>query len=86
LGRSLFIEASTLGFMGGAGAAILGSGIALFMLRGMEAGFSWKIPYQVPWGLAAIILAVGIAIAAAAASYPRRLAVRIPIIEALRYE
>jgi putative ABC transport system permease protein len=86
LGRSVMLEAGVMGLVGGAGAVVLGTGIGALFLRGMEAGFAWRVPYQVPLATIAAGLVGGALLAASAGVYPQRLAIRPPIIEALRYE
>ena len=86
LGRSVLLEALVIGALGGAGAVLLGAGMGMLMIQGMRAGFAWIIPFRPPVVQLALVIFGGAALAAAAGSYPRRLAVRTPIIEALRYE
>jgi putative ABC transport system permease protein len=86
LGRSVLLEAGVIGALGGAGAVLLGGGLGFLMIQGMRAGFAWIIPFRPPVGLLVLVVLGGAALAAVAGSYPRRLAVRTPIIEALRYE
>lgn len=86
LGRSVFLEAAGIGLIGGTGAAALGTVFGVLFLRSATTSFDWRIPYQLPWPLWVIAVAGSVALAAVAATYPRRLATRTPIIEALRYE
>jgi putative ABC transport system permease protein len=86
LGRSVMLEAGVIGALGGAGAALLGAAMGFLMIRGMQAAFAWRVPFRTPVSLILFAIAGGAVLAAAAGSYPRRLAVRTPIIEALRYE
>ena len=84
--QSLLTEAAVIGAIGGLGAVLLGAGIGIMMLHGLAASYSFQVPFQPAWGLAAVALTVGVAIAALAGVYPTRRAARVPIIESLRYE
>ena len=82
--RSLLLEAGVIGLIGSVVGVLLGVGMGFVMTRAMVAGYSWDIPFAIPWGLLGFGLLGGIAIAVAAGVTPARLAVRTPIIEALR--
>ena len=86
LGRTVVLEAAGIGLIGGVGALVLGTALGILMLTSMNFLYSFSIPYRVPWGLFALALVAGTAIAALSAVYPRRLATRLEIIECLRYE
>jgi putative ABC transport system permease protein len=86
LARSVLVEAAGIGIIGGVGGAILGTATGYVMTRTMAAQFVWRIPFELPVGLALAGIAGGVAIAAAAGLFPSRAAVRTPVIEALRYE
>jgi putative ABC transport system permease protein len=86
LARSVLLEAVGIGIIGGIGGAVLGTVSGFFMTQAMEAEFSWNVPFQAPWLLIALSIAIGIVVSAAAGLFPSRLAVRAPIIESLRYE
>jgi putative ABC transport system permease protein len=86
LSRTVLVEASTIGFVGGVGGAILGVISGFFMTQAMEAEFSWRVPFVIPGVLVAVSVFGGLLLAAGAGLFPSRLAVRAPIIESLRYE
>lgn len=86
LGRSIVMEATLIGFIGAAGAGLLGVLLGAAMTRLMEVQFTWSIPFAVPLATIAGVGAGSIAIAVAAALYPRAVALRAPIIDSLRYE
>lgn len=86
IGRSLLLETLAIGALGGTGAIIMGGAIGFLMTRLMEAQYAWRIPYDAPLGLISLAVLTGIAIAVVAGLLPTRLALRQPIIEALRYE
>jgi putative ABC transport system permease protein len=84
--RSLLVEAGVIGVVGGLGATLLGLGLGVMMVKGMGSAYAVDVPFQPSWTLVALALTVGTAIAVVAGLYPSRTAVRVPIIESLRYE
>ena len=86
VGRTLLLEATGMGLVGGAGATLVGTGIGVLMTRLMEAQYSWRVPFELPIALIAAAVVGGIVIATLAGLAPSRAAVRAPIIESLRYE
>jgi putative ABC transport system permease protein len=86
LGRSVLLEAASIGVVGGAGGALLGTASGLLMTRAMEAQFAWQIAFRPPYALIAGALAGAIVLAAAAGLFPSRAAARSSIIHSLRYE
>ncbi len=86
LAREVLLEASSIGLIGGAAGAILGTLAGFAMTQTLEAQFAWRVPYQIPFGQIALAIAGGVVLAAAAGWLPSRLAVRAPIVESLRYE
>jgi putative ABC transport system permease protein len=84
--RSLLVEAGAIGVVGGLGATLLGLGLGVMMVKGMGSAYAFDVPFRPSWVLVALALTVGTAIAAVAGLYPSRTAVRVPIIESLRYE
>ena len=86
LGKSVFLEAGGIGLIGSGGGVIFGTLFGVVMLMMMEQQFAWRVPFEPQWLLAGGAVAGGILLAAASAIYPRRLAVRRPIVESLRYE
>jgi putative ABC transport system permease protein len=86
LGRSVLLEAASIGIVGGAGGAILGTASGLLMTRAMEAQFAWQIAFRPPYVLVAGALAGAVVLAAAAGLLPSRAARRSSIIQSLRYE
>ncbi len=86
LGRTVLLEAGSIGVIGGIGGVLLGTITAFFMTQAMEAEFSWVIAFQVPTALIALAVVGSVVLAAGAGLLPSRMAVRTPIIESLRYE
>ncbi|MEA2434405.1 MAG: putative transport system permease protein [Actinomycetota bacterium] len=86
LSRTVLVESSTIGLIGGIGGAILGMISGFFMTQAMEAEFNWRIPFILPGALVALSVLGGLVLAACAGLGPSRLAVRAPIIESLRFE
>lgn len=84
--RMVLLEAGTIGLIGGACAAVLGSIVGILMLQSMEARFAWHIPFEASLLQFAWPVFVGIAGAILAALYPTRLAARVSIVECLRFE
>jgi putative ABC transport system permease protein len=86
LGRSVLVEAASIGLIGGVGGALLGTASGLLMTRAMEAQFAWQIAFRPPYALAAGALVGAVTLAAAAGVLPSRAARRSSIIHSLRYE
>lgn len=86
LGGTVLLEAAAIGLIGGIGGAVLGTGSGLVMTKAMEAQFAWNVPFETPWVLIGVSVGLGVLVAAAAGAIPSRLAVRVRIIESLRYE
>ena len=86
LGRTVVVEAAGIGALGAGGGVILGILFGALMLMMMEQQFMWRIPLTPQWLLMAGAVGGGIALAAGAGLYPRRLATSLPIVECLRYE
>ena len=86
LGRSVFLEAAGLGLIGSGGGVVFGTMFGIVMLMMMEHQFAWRVPFETQWLLIAAALCGGVLLAATSALYPRRVAVRRPIVESLRYE
>jgi putative ABC transport system permease protein len=86
MSRGLLLETGGIGLIGGVGAIVMGTATGFLMTRLMEAQYAWRVPYQLPIGLIAFSVAAGVGIALVAGFLPTRIAVRVPIIESLRYE
>jgi putative ABC transport system permease protein len=86
IGRSLLLETTGIGLVGGVGALIMGTATGFLMTQLMEAQYAWRLPYHAPLGLIALSVVAGMLIAIVAGALPSRMAVRAPIIESLRYE
>lgn len=84
--RSLALEAMVIGFVGAIGGAVVGLGLGVFGVRLLSFQVALSLDYAVPWGLAATSTVLGVVVAVTATYYPRRIAGRVPIIEALRFE
>ncbi|HEX8054437.1 MAG TPA: FtsX-like permease family protein [Thermoleophilaceae bacterium] len=82
--RTLLLEAGVIGLMGSVIGVVLGVAMGYVMVRAMTAGYSWDIPFAMPWELIAFGLVGGVAIAAAAGVTPARIATRTSIVAALR--
>ena len=86
LRRSVLIEASSIGIIGGGGAVILGTASGWLMTKAMEAQFAWQIVFQLPIVVGITAIAGGMILAGLAGVLPSRTAVRASIVESLRYE
>ena len=82
--RVLLLEAGVIGLMGSVIGVVIGVAMGYVMTRAMTEGYSWDIPFTMPWELIAFGVVGGIAIAAAAGVTPARIAMRTPIVAALR--
>lgn len=76
-------EAAIMGAIGGLAATVTGVLVAWAFI-GLGAGSSFSA-LAVPWVLLAIVVLLGIGVAALAALYPARLAARLPIVGSLRH-
>jgi putative ABC transport system permease protein len=86
MARSLALEAVAVGVIGAVGGSIVGTGIGVFGARALAYNVALKIDYAVPFGLIAVSTVLGVVVAVGSTYYPRRMARRIPIIEALRLD
>jgi putative ABC transport system permease protein len=86
LGLSVLVESGSIGVIGAVGGLIMGTAFGLLMLLMMEEQFFWRVPFEPQWALMALGVSGGVAIAAGAGIYPRRIATSVPIVECLRYE
>ena len=86
LRRSVLVEASSIGIIGGVGGAILGTASGWLMTKAMEAQFAWQIMFQLPVMVGFAAIAGGMILAGLAGVLPSRTAVRTSIVESLRYE
>jgi putative ABC transport system permease protein len=86
LAREVLLEASGIGLIGGIGGAALGIVAGFLMTQSLEAQFSWQVPFEIPFVQVVVAITGGVVLAAVAGWLPSRLAVRSPIVEALRYE
>jgi putative ABC transport system permease protein len=84
--RALLTEAGAIGLIGGIGSWVVGLAIGLLMVSEMQHAYAISLPFQIPFDLMALTLGVGGTIALVAGAYPSRTALRMPIVEALRYE
>jgi putative ABC transport system permease protein len=82
--KVLLLEAGVIGLMGSVIGVALGVTMGYVMVQAMTEGYSWDIPFQMPWELVVVGIVGGIGIAAAAGVTPARLAMRTPIVAALR--
>ena len=86
IGRSLALESATVGVIGAVGGGIVGVGLGVVSARILAYQVALTIDYAVPWTLIIISIILGVMVAVGATHYARRMAKRIPIIEALRFE
>jgi ABC-type antimicrobial peptide transport system permease subunit len=84
--RSLAVEAIAIGFIGAVGAAVVGLGLGMLTARVLANVLATTLSYRVPWTWLAVSTVLGVAVAAGATYYPRRIAERLTIVEALRLE
>jgi putative ABC transport system permease protein len=86
LGRVVYVEAAVIGALGGIGAVAFGTVLGSLMLLAQAALFSMRVGFVAPWALFVLAVVGGVAVAAAAGAYPRRVATRVPVVDCLRYE
>lgn len=84
--RILALEALAVGLIGSIGAAVVALGLGVVNIRILGGQLAITPPYVVPWTWVAVSTFLGIAVAASATYYPRRIAKRLTIVEALRFE
>lgn len=83
--RMVVIEAGILGSAGAIMGVVSGLIVGAAMLS-LTSSAGFRPPLDVPWVAVGIALVLGIAVAMVAAAYPARLASRVPIVRALRFE
>jgi hypothetical protein len=86
IARSLALEAAAVGAIGAISGAIVGLVLGVLSARIVARGLATTLPSVVPWTLVVIATVLGIVVALSATDYPRRVAKRLTIIEALRFE
>jgi putative ABC transport system permease protein len=84
--RSLALEAVAIGLVGALGATVVGLALGVFTARFLADQLATTLPYDIPWTLVAISAVLGVAVAVSATHHPRRIAKRLAIIEALRFD
>ena len=82
--RSVVVEAGILGLAGALLGVILGLIVGALMV--VLAGGRLDVATAIPWQVVGLSLVLGIAVAMLAAAYPARLASRLPIVRAVRFE
>ncbi len=83
IARSLALEASAIAVIGAAGASVVGVGIGVLLAQSFGIIAAVHLPVVVPWLVVAASAVGALVISLVATAYPRRLATRTPIIEAL---
>ena len=61
-------------------------GLGLFTTRFLANHLATALPHTIPWTWLAVSTVLGVAMAASATYYPRRIAKRLTIVETLRLE
>lgn len=82
--RSVVVEAGILGLAGAVLGVILGLIVGGLMV--VLAGGRLDVAAGIPWQVVGLSLLLGVAVAMLSAAYPARLASRIPIVRAVRFE
>ncbi|MBI3748747.1 MAG: ABC transporter permease [Chloroflexi bacterium] len=82
--RSVVVEAGILGLAGALLGVILGLIVGGLMV--VLAGGRIDVATGIPWQIVGLSIMLGIAVAMLAAAYPARLASRLPIVRAVRFE
>ncbi|MGZ8438073.1 MAG: FtsX-like permease family protein [Candidatus Limnocylindrales bacterium] len=82
--RSVVVEAGILGLAGAVLGVILGLIVGGLMV--VLAGGRLDVATGIPWQVVGLSLLLGVAVAMLAAAYPARLASRLPIVRAVRFE
>jgi putative ABC transport system permease protein len=82
--RSVVVEAGILGLAGAVLGVILGLIVGGLMV--VLAGGRVDVATGIPWQVVGLSVVLGIAVAMLAAAYPARLASRLPIVRAVRFE
>jgi putative ABC transport system permease protein len=83
---SLLVEAAAVGSLGGSGAALFGTATGYVMTRSMNAGYGWQVDFSLPLVTIVAVAAGAIALAALAAMPALRVALRVPMVDAMREE
>ncbi|MFN2525931.1 MAG: FtsX-like permease family protein [Actinomycetota bacterium] len=86
LGRTVLLESMGIAILGAAGAIALGTLLGFLMLETQKAVYLMRIPFEIPWRFYGLALAGAVVLGALASVHPRRVALKAPIIESLRYE
>src|SRR5205085_4627643 len=86
LGNTLLYEATVAALLGWIGAVVVGITLGWLMINAATVNFATHLGLHVP--VSTLLWCLGAALAASmgAALYPRWVALRVPIIDALRYE
>ena len=85
VGRMVVLEAAILGLSGAILGIVIGAIVgAVMLLVSRTAGFA--PPVDLPWAAMGLSLVLGVAAATLAAYYPARIASRLPIVRAVRFE
>jgi putative ABC transport system permease protein len=86
IARTLALEATAIGVIGAVGGALVGVVLGFFAIRVLGFQLVLRLHYDVPWSLVLASAVLGVAVAVVATAYPRRIARRLTIIQALRFE
>jgi putative ABC transport system permease protein len=83
IARSLALEAAAIAVIGGLGASVIGIAIGVLLAQSFGIVAAVGLPIAIPWPLIAVCTIGALALSLAATAYPRRLATRAQIIDAL---
>ncbi len=82
--RSVVVEAGILGLAGALLGIVLGLAVGALMV--VLAGGRVDVATGVPWQVVGLTVVLGVSVAMLAAAYPARLAARLPIVQAVKFD
>jgi putative ABC transport system permease protein len=83
ISRSLALEAGLIASIGGLGATVVGVCMGLVFVQAFGSAAGAQLPLTVPWPVVGVCLVGALVLSLLATAYPRRLATRTEIIDAL---
>jgi putative ABC transport system permease protein len=82
--RSVVVEAGILGLAGAMLGIVLGLAVGALMV--VLAGGRVDVATGIPWQVVGLTVVLGVSVAMLAAAYPARLAARLPIVQAVKFD
>jgi putative ABC transport system permease protein len=83
IARSLALEAGLVASVGAVGASVVGISTGVVMSQGFGLVAGSSLPVTIPWTVVGVCLVGALVLSLLATAYPRRLATRTEIIDAL---